>query len=124
MTTAKKYLAFPAAALGLSLLSGCATVISGTNQTLTFNSEPEGAEVYLDGAMIGTTPVSVSVSKNEKDSFMVKKDGYKAVTQDVTTSFDEVALLNIFWDLSTTDMVSGAAFEYEPNSYFVKLSKD
>lgn len=104
------------------LLSGSATIISGTNQTLSFQSEPPGATVYLDGQVIGTTPVSVSVRKNQKQSFMVEKQGYQTVTRDITKSYDPVALLSIFWDLSTTDLISGAAFEYEPNSYFIKLT--
>lgn len=123
MTATRKHLVFTATALLPFILSGCATVISGTSQTLTFNSEPDGAEVYVDGAMIGTTPVSVSVGKNDKDSFMIQKEGYKTVTRDITTSYDPVTLLSVFWDYSTTDMVSGAAFEYEPSSYYVQLAK-
>ena len=34
-------------------LSGCATIISGDTETVTFNSSPEGADVYIDGAIIG-----------------------------------------------------------------------
>lgn len=106
------------------MATGCATIISGTNQTLTFTSKPPGAEVYLDGQMIGTTPVSVEVRKNQKNTVMLKKDGYRTVTRDITKSYDNVALLNVFWDLSTTDMISGAAFEYDPNSYYIELSTE
>jgi len=124
MTLAKKPFILAVATLASLTISGCATVISGTTQTLTFNSEPTGAEVYLDGARIGSTPVSLSVKKNEKDTVMIQKEGYKTVTRDITKSYDPVTLLSIFWDYSTTDMISGAAFEYEPNSYFVELDKD
>jgi uncharacterized protein YceK len=124
MTLAKKPFILAVATLASLTISGCATVISGTTQTLTFNSEPTGAEVYLDGARIGSTPFSLSVKKNEKDTVMIQKEGYKTVTRDITKSYDPVTLLSIFWDYSTTDMISGAAFEYEPNSYFVELDKD
>jgi len=124
MTLAKKSRIFAVSGLVSLMASGCATVISGTTQTLTFNSEPSGAEVYLDGARVGTTPVSLSVKKNKKDSVMIQKEGYKAVSRDITKSYDPVTILSIFWDYSTTDMISGAAFEYEPNSYFVELVKD
>ena len=106
------------------MATGCATIISGTNQTLTFTSKPPGAEVYLDGQMIGTTPVSVEVRKNQKNTVMLKKDGYRTVTRDITKSYDNVALLSVFWDLSTTDMISGAAFEYDPNTYYIELSTE
>jgi len=45
------------------LLSGSATLISGTTDTLSFQSDPSGAMVYLDGQPIGTTPMSLSVKK-------------------------------------------------------------
>ena len=124
MTLAKKPFILAVATLASLTISGCATVISGTTQTLTFNSEPSGAEVYLDGARIGSTPVSLSVKKNEKDTVMIQKEGYKTITRDITKSYDPVTILSVFWDYSTTDMISGAAFEYEPNSYFVELDKD
>ena len=123
MSKIKYFLTLVTSAVLLLALTGCATLISGTNQTLTFNSEPSGAEVYLDGALIGMTPVSLSVKKNKKDAFLIKKEGYKAVSRDITKSYDPVTVLSIFWDLSTTDMISGAAFEYEPNSYFIQLQE-
>lgn len=110
-------------AIAALFLSGCATIISGANQTLTFNSDVDDVEVYVDGALIGKTPVSASFKKSKAQSVMFKKSGYEAVTRDITTSYDNVALLNIFWDLSTTDMITGAAFEYEPGAIYVEMPK-
>ena len=102
-------------------LSGCATIISGDTETVTFNSSPEGADVYIDGAIIGKTPVSIVLEKNKKDVVMLKKEGYQAVTIDLTNSYDPITMLSIFWDLSTTDFLSGAAMEYAPKSYYIEL---
>lgn len=102
-------------------LSGCATIISGDTETVTFNSSPEGADVYIDGAIIGKTPVSIVLGKNKKDVVMFKKEGYQAVTRDLTKSYDPITMLSIFWDLSTTDFLSGAAMEYAPKSYYIEL---
>ena len=102
-------------------LSGCATIISGDTETVTFNSSPEGADVYIDGAIIGKTPVSIVLEKNKKDVVMFKKEGYQAVTRDLTKSYDPITMLSIFWDLSTTDFLSGAAMEYAPKSYYIEL---
>ncbi len=103
------------------ILSGCATVMSGTNQTLTFNSDVEGVNVYVDGALIGQTPVSASFKKNKAQTVMFTKDGYLTVTRDITKSFDPVGVLNIFWDLSTTDFITGAVYEYAPNAIYVEM---
>jgi len=53
---------------------------------------------------------------------MVELEGYQTVTRNITTKYNPVALLSIFWDYSTTDLISGAAFEYEPNAYYIKLT--
>lgn len=103
-------------------LSGSATIISGTNQTLNFQSEPPGAQVILDGQMVGVTPVSVNIPKSRRSSVMFQLDGYQTVTRDLNRRYDTITLLSIFWDLSTTDLITGAAFEYEPNSFFITMT--
>ena len=109
-------------ALGsLALSSGCASIISGTNQAVTFDSSPQGAEVSIDGAYVGHTPVTMKLAKNKKDMVQFKKDGYRTVSRELTKKFDPVAIVNIVWDLSTTDFITGAAMEYEPGTYFVEL---
>ncbi len=103
------------------ILSGCASIISGTNQTLTFTSDIEGVNVYVDGALIGKTPVSASFKKNKAQTVMFRKKGYETISREITTTFDSVAILNIFWDLSTTDLITGAVYEYAPNAIYVEM---
>ena len=57
-------------------------VFSSCYTTVNFESEPEGADVYLNGACIGHTPVSKNVSDFAFSEYRVRleKDGYK--TQD------------------------------------------
>jgi hypothetical protein len=110
--------------MALILSSGCSTIIKGTNQPVTFQSEPNGAAIFIDGERIGSTPMTIRLVKNKKNSVMIKKDGYNTVSRDLTKQYDPVTLLNIFWDISTTDMITGAAFEYEPNAYFFELDPE
>lgn len=105
------------------LLTGCASIINGTSQSVTFNSTPSGADVFIDGINMGKTPVTLKLKKNSYDTVMIKKKGYEAQTRPLETKYDAIALLNIFWDSSTTDMISGAAYEYEPNAYNFTLEK-
>lgn len=107
--------------LGALILSGCATVLNGTTQSVTFDSLPQGAEILIDGALVGVTPLTMTLEKNAKDTVMVKKDGFKTISRDLTKKFDGVAVINIFWDLSTTDAITGAIKQYEPNSYYFEL---
>jgi len=109
-------------AVTTSLMFGSATLISGTNQNVTFNSKPEGAVVMIDGIKTCTTPCTVSLPRSSKEKAVsMTKDGYETYTMPLSGSYNSVALLSIFWDYSTTDLISGAAFEYKPNSYFMEL---
>jgi len=103
---------------------GCASILKGTSQTLTFQSEPDNAQVLIDGKPIGVTPLSVSYKKNAAQTVMIKKDGYRTQTMPLEKKYDGVALLNIFWDLSTTDFITGAAYEYVPNTYYFILKEN
>jgi len=104
------------------LLSGCASIISGTSQDLTFNSNPEGAKVYLDGKVVGVTPFTFAAQKNKYDTMRIEKKGFVSINRDLNKKFDGVAMINIFWDLSTTDAITGAVFKYEENSYFIEMT--
>jgi len=105
-------------------LSSCATVFKGNEQTITFMTEPSNAEVIIDGNSFGRTPLTVKLKKNKYETVMFKLDGYRTFTRPIDKSYDAVALLNVFWDSSTTDLISGAAYEYSPNSYFTKLDPE
>ncbi|EPZ49793.1 PEGA domain protein [Bacteriovorax sp. BAL6_X] len=107
----------------LFVLTSCATVLKGTDQSITFTSSPEGAVVLIDGVERGVTPLTVKLKKNQFDTIMIKKKGYKTVSRPLEKSFDGVAIINVFWDLSTTDAVTGAIYEYSPNSYHFELRK-
>ncbi|WP_295716941.1 PEGA domain-containing protein [uncultured Halovibrio sp.] len=109
------------------LINGCATVVSGTDQTLTFDSEPEGATVTVSGRVLGKTPVSTTIDKSQNQALTFQKEGYKEHTTQLSTSVDGWFWGNIFVGGlygSTTDGVSGAMYEYAPDQYFVTLTPE
>jgi len=79
-------LVYAAAAFGsLVMLGACSSIVDGHSQTLTFQSNPEGAEctVNRNGTSIGklTTPGQLRVDKTKYDIHVVcKKDGYEDAT--------------------------------------------
>jgi hypothetical protein len=105
------------------LLTGCSTVFHGSQQPVSFNSEPEGAQVLVDGNLMGRTPMTVNLKKNQHKFVVIKKEGYQAQTMPLTTSFDGLTFLNILWDSSTTDLITGNAWEYSPGRYSTKLQR-
>lgn len=110
-------------AIILLMTSGCATIMSGDTEAVTFDSSPSGADVFIDGGYVGTTPMTIRLRKSKKDTVMFKKEGYQTVSRDLSKSYDPVTIISVFWDLSTTDFLTGAAMEYDPKSYFIELKK-
>jgi len=104
-------------------LTGCATIFHGSTQAVTINSVPEGASITVEGNLMGKTPATFNLKKNKYKNVTVKLDGYDASVVPLTTSYDAITILDIFWDCSTTDLVTGNAYEYEPNTYTVQLRK-
>jgi len=40
------------------VLAGCATLFKGTKEEVSFGSNPAGAEIYIDGKLMGKTPAA------------------------------------------------------------------
>jgi len=119
-----KKLTYLALTLALISMFGCAAVINGTSQSVTFTSDPEGATVEVDGVPYGETPVSVDLKKNRHSTVIFKKEGYKSRTMAITKRFDAAAIFSIvLWDLGTTDFATGAAYLYSPDRYYVEMRK-
>jgi TolB-like protein len=57
-------------------LAGCATIISGTNQTIKVASNPSGAAIFMDGVQVGKTPVNLYVTRASMHKLILKMDGY------------------------------------------------
>lgn len=65
------------------LFSGCATLITGSQQTLEVRSKPEGAEVKKDGLSLGKTPCSVVVNPKENFKITIEKEGFQSASLDM-----------------------------------------
>lgn len=115
--------------LGVTVIlsTGCASVVSGTDQKLTFNSEPEEATVTVSGRVLGKTPLTVPVDRGSNQSITFEKEGYKTYTAQLSTTtnpwfFGNIVLGGLVG--STTDGVSGAIHEFSPDQYFITLKPD
>jgi hypothetical protein len=117
------FLLFAVLAYG-SIMSGCATIITGTSQEMSFQSNPDGATVTVSGRVIGKTPITTSLKKESNQSVIFEKEGYKTQTMQLTTNLEPWFWGNIVLGGligSTTDGLSGAVHEYSPSQYFISL---
>jgi len=110
-----------------ALLGGCASIMHGTSQEMTFQSSPEEVTVTVSGRIIGKTPVTSRLDKKSGQSVAFTKDGYKPVTMELTTTLDPWFWGNIVlggFIGSTTDGINGSVNQYSPSQYFVTLTPD
>ena len=115
------------AALFIVSLVGCSTVMNGTSQMVSINADVSEADVMVNGVSVGKTPFSGKIKRSNKTEIKVSKTGYETV---VITP--ETKLPVAFWGNiiiggvlgSTTDGVSGAVYEYKPNTFYVNLKKN
>lgn len=64
----------------VGLLLGCAAILGSKEKNFDLRSHPDGAEVFLDGARLGTTPFKVNLSNQKEHTFVFRKEGYKEVS--------------------------------------------
>jgi hypothetical protein len=107
------------------VLSSCATLFTGTKQTVQIDSEPPGAKVLVDGIDRGYTPIGVSLKKGSDGQMVtLKYEGYKDKSFQPETTFNGVAALNLinllFWGI---DAATGAVWKYDPKYYKIELEK-
>ena len=114
--------------LATLLTTGCATIVRGTKQEMTFDSNPKGAQVFINDKMVGETPLTLKVDRKEKTKVIVKKEGYSEKSFSLETE-EKMGwmiggnLISSGTTGTTTDLLSGAYLEYSPDSYYIDLVK-
>jgi len=118
-------------ALSLCLLSGCASIVNGTHQTMSVNTHPVyGANCKLSndkGAWYVTnTPSSVVVNRSFQDMIIqCQKPGYALSTLRVRSQTKAMAFGNVVFGGvigAGVDMADGAAYDY-PQAITVQMRK-
>lgn len=115
----------------LVLLSGCASITQGTNQTILFNLEPKETRCVAtrDGeGEIGSVTYnnnSLTVSK-DKDDLIIRctANGYKPQSIRLKSSTQASGVVGgVFLDLGIVDMMTGAMWKYG-DSVNISLEKE
>lgn len=109
--------------VGSLVLGGCATIATGTSQTISITSNVDGAQLFLDGQLIGTTPFHGTVKKNKK-VITIEKEGYRSEKIVLSKTLEGAFWGNIIIGGtvgSITDFASGGAYTYAPATYQIDL---
>lgn len=117
-----------AALLGAALLlQGCATIFTGTKDTLTFSANVPGVRLSIDGQYKGELPLTLVQSRNfvGGEQFMAKfeREGYQTQEFKLKREFNAVAILDITSILTSggIDVLTGALMKFSPKDYQVQM---
>jgi len=110
-------------AITLLLMTSCATLFTGTKDRISFNTEPSGATIYIDGVEQCKTPCTLKVTRSINDTDVeFKLDGYETRLITLSKEFNVVSVLNLGnllgWGI---DAVSGAVMKYDRKAYDITL---
>ena len=106
------------------IFTSCATILSGTSDDITFNSDPSGAAIMLDGLKVGKTPATVSIKRPGfgNKEITLKLDGYEDRTFMLQKGFNTMAICNLAsWPGWVIDIVTGTIMKYSKTNYSVDL---
>jgi len=123
MNRSQQSLASFFALASMAATTACATLFTGTSDTITFESNPAGAEVMIDGLAQGRTPLTLPVSRdlNEK-RVTLRLDGYEDRTFALSRDFNKISILNLTnllgWGI---DALTGAIYRYDQLNYSIDL---
>jgi hypothetical protein len=105
---------------------GCAAIEKGTHERVDFTSDPSGADVYVNGDLMGTTPVKLKLESKETYRIEFRKKGFDAKTYTIT---NHVGTKWIVFDVILgvapviVDAVTGAWYELDQVSVHAVLEK-
>ena len=115
------------AACCLALLTGCSLLGSRT-QDLKVWSNPNGAEVWVNGNLVGTTPLTCRIRRWDSAEIEIRKDGYEPVSRGTTKSLSGLGITDVVFGslvvLPYLGLLSGAAWEQTPSEVSVNLTKE
>jgi hypothetical protein len=108
----------------VSLLGGCATLITGTSQKVIFDSSPPGAEVVVNGVASGVTPTTVVIHRDGETVVTFRKAGYEPQAMPLPTGIEPAFWLDIVL-LSpigiAVDLSDRADLEFSQDDYLATL---
>lgn len=109
-------------------LSGCASILHGGKQEVTFDSKPPGATVKLDNALQLTTPHTIALTRSTNHQATFTKEGYEPqqilIKHDFLVGHSIVGnILPLFPVGLAIDIMTGSAWGFEEDYIAIDMTK-
>lgn len=111
----------------LLFLQSCATIVSGSRQTIKIDSEPKSATVFINELKVGKTPLEKDLKRNQEYQVAIKMDGYQTYETKLTKKFNEWYIGNVLFGGIiglVVDPITGAIYKLTPNELNANLESD
>ncbi len=59
----------------ITSLTGCMTIVRGSKQSVSVDSNPQGAAIIINGSQVGTTPMSIKLARKDNHQIFVEHNG-------------------------------------------------
>ena len=116
-----------AAMLAIISLSGC-SAFGPRMQTVTVSSEPMGANIIINGARAGQSPLRYQVQRSEDLLIEVRKPGYQTEYRHPHRTLSTLGILDVIGGsillFPFFGLFSSAAWEHEPSTFGIILTPD
>ena len=112
--------------LACSFLTGCGTIVHGSKQQVSFDSNPQGATVKLTDGTHLTTPQTAELRRAQDHIVTIEKEGYESERLTINRNFNWGATIfgNILWITPgvIVDVLAGGAWTLDPEHINVNLA--
>lgn len=111
----------------LMIITSCATIVSGSRQYVGFSSRPSNAQVYVDGQMLGNTPLLTNLERKQNHRVSIELAGYLPFETILTRKFNGWYVGNIVFGGVIgliVDPITGAIYNLTPKKINASLSED
>ncbi|HEX8392174.1 MAG TPA: PEGA domain-containing protein [Longimicrobium sp.] len=107
-------------------LSGCATIVHGSKQSVTVASTPAGAQVMIDNMNVGVTPMSAQLSRKQEHTVRITMAGYQPYDLKMQKTVDGWIAGNILFGGIPgliVDAATGAMYKLTPDAVNAQLTQ-
>jgi hypothetical protein len=112
--------------LPLLLLTGCATVMHGTRQSVAISSYPSNADVWVDNKYIGKSPTVVELSRKDNHIVKIELKGYEPYETTLTHQVSGWVFGNLVYGGLlgvAVDAISGGLYKLTPEQVQAEMQK-
>ncbi|MDR4478502.1 MAG: PEGA domain-containing protein [Nitrospira sp.] len=108
-------------------VTGC-SIFGGSTQPLSINSDPPGANVLINGTVVGTTPLQQQVSRRGDLTVDVQKSGYQSQRRSTSRKLSSLGFVDViggaFLLLPLLGLIAPGAWEQDPSTFGLTLEPE